>query len=128
MKISKLSEKITAGMITAGAFLATAGTVFAATTGGGGVGNVTSIPILGESQSFRELIADIVNVALALIGIVAVVYLIWGGVTYITAGGDAEKAGKGRVAITNAIIGIIIIVAALVIYNAVIHVSSGQLT
>ena len=47
--------------------------------------------------------------------IVAVIYLIYGGILYITAGGDAEKATKGRTAVINAVIGIIIIVLALVI-------------
>ena len=52
-----------------------------------------------------------------IIGALAVVYLVYGGVIYITAGSDAEKAGKGRVAIVNAIIGIVIIAAAFLIIN-----------
>lgn len=66
------------------------------------------------------VIDRIINVVLWVVGVLAVVYLIWGGITYVTAGGDAEKAGKGRTAITNAIIGIIIVSLALVIYKAVI--------
>jgi hypothetical protein len=76
------------------------------------------IPLLEGSPG--EVINRIVNAFLWVMGVVAIIYLIWGGMTYITAGGDAEKAGKGRVAITNAIIGIIIVALALVIYRAVI--------
>lgn len=69
--------------------------------------------------SLMGLLSNIVSVALILIGVIAVIYLIYGGVTYITAGGDADRAGKGRIAITNAIIGIIIVAASFIIYNTV---------
>jgi hypothetical protein len=84
-------------------------------------------PITPSRQNLPTIITTVVNFALAIVGIIAVVYLIWGGVTYITAGGDAEKAGKGRTTITNAIIGIVIIIAALAIYNGVLEgaVSGG---
>ena len=120
MKITRIGTKISTALISAGAFLATAQAVHAQF-------NTTQIePInMVSGGTLSGLIGNIVNIALGFIGIIAVVYLIWGGVTYITAGGDAEKAGKGRIAITNAIIGIIIVVAALVIYNAVIQVPSS---
>lgn len=76
-------------------------------------------PINISNSDPMTFISKIVTYALTFAGVIAVIYLIWGGISYITAGGDAEKAGKGRVAITNAIIGIIIIMASLVIYNAV---------
>lgn len=52
---------------------------------------------------------------LVVAGIIAVFYLIYGGILYITAGGDAEKATKGRTAVINAIIGIAVILLALAI-------------
>lgn len=81
-------------------------------------GDVNAVPIY--QSGLEDLIGKIVNTVLIIVGIVAVLYLIYGGVTYITAGGDAEKATKGRTTITNAIIGIIIIAASLAIYNYVI--------
>jgi hypothetical protein len=77
-------------------------------------------PITFYQGGISNILNTVVNVILWVAGILAVIYLIWGGLTYVTAGGDAEKAGKGRVAITNAIIGIVIIAAALAIYNAVL--------
>ena len=79
---------------------------------------VGRIPVLGDDLT--TLVSRVINIVLIIAGILAVVYLVWGGITYITAGGDAEKAGKGRTAITNAIIGIIIIMASFAIYTAVI--------
>jgi hypothetical protein len=89
-------------------------------------GSVGGVPII--QGGLRDSITNIVNFALAIVGIIAVIYLLWGGITYITAGGDAEKAGKGRIAITNAIIGIIIIMLSFVIYRAVVSgAGSGTL-
>ena len=70
----------------------------------------------GEAD-LSDLVGKIVNIVFAILGVLAVAYLIYGGVLYITAGGDAEKAAKGRTAITNAIIGIIIILLAVAIYS-----------
>lgn len=71
--------------------------------------------LLPESTSFSTLATRIVNWILVLAGMIAVIYLIYGGILYITAGGDAEKATKGRTAVINAVIGIAIILLALVI-------------
>lgn len=85
-----------------------------------GIQEVEGVPLIDGSIGIRALVGRVVNIVLWAAGVVAVLYLIWGGLTYITAGGESEKASKGRVAITNAIIGIVIIAAALVIYNSVI--------
>ena len=67
------------------------------------------------SGGFGDILNNIVNWVLILAGSIAVVYLIYGGILYITAGGDAEKATKGRTAVINAVIGVVIILLALVI-------------
>lgn len=43
---------------------------------------------------------------------IAVIILIIGGIKYMTSGGDPEKAKSGRQMIVNALIGIVIILAA----------------
>jgi len=89
-------------------------------TGGTG-GNVVSdaTPIAISNQPLGSIITTIINVTLGILGVLAVLYLVYGGVQYITAGGDAEKAAKGRTAITNAIIGVVIIAVSLALYNFV---------
>jgi len=77
--------------------------------------NVAPIQMAGDS--IYDIVDNLVKIVLIGAGIIAVLYLIYGGIMYITAGGDAEKATKGRTAITNAIIGIIIIAAAFAIYT-----------
>lgn len=81
----------------------------------------SNVPGLTISQlTLPQLVSAIVDIILIVVGLIAVMYLIYGGITYVTAGGDAEKAGKGRTTITNAIIGIIIIAASLAIYRYVV--------
>ncbi len=78
-----------------------------------------SINPFSPAKDLLDVIAAGINAFLLLAGSIAVIYLIYGGVLYITAGGDAEKATKGRTALINAIIGIIIILAAFAIANFV---------
>lgn len=75
-----------------------------------------------EGGSLIGTINTVVTWFLTLAGAIAVIYLIYGGILYITAGGDAEKATKGRTALINAIIGIIIIALAIVIVQWVVSI------
>ena len=60
---------------------------------------------------------NIVSWFLLALGVIAVLVLIYAGIQYITAAGDAEKAEKAKKTIMGAVIGIIIIVASYAIYN-----------
>ena len=80
---------------------------------------IEEIPISG--RTLPEMVNQIISIILIVVGVLAVVYLIYGGIQYVTAGGDAEKATKGRTTITNAIIGIILIVASWAIYSFIIR-------
>lgn len=61
-------------------------------------------------------IFQVVKVILASIGFgIAVIIIIIGGIQYMTAGGDTEKAGKARKMIVNGLIGFVIVLAAIFI-------------
>ena len=60
--------------------------------------------------TFSKIVGIVMGWVLAIVAIIAFVYLIISGVNYITAGGDAEKATKARAGILNAIIGIVVVV------------------
>jgi quinol-cytochrome oxidoreductase complex cytochrome b subunit len=66
-----------------------------------------------------QIVSALLRWFLTILGILAVIYFIYGGSLYLTAGSDPEKATKGRTVIINAIIGIIIIVASFVIVQLV---------
>ena len=67
-----------------------------------------------------------IYVFLWVIALVAVGMIIYGGFTYITSAGDAEKAVKGRKIIFGAAIGIILIMLSLVFYNTIMGALYGS--
>ena len=70
-----------------------------------------------------NILDRVVNFILGLAGAIAVIYLIWAGIQYIT--GGAKGAQTAKDAIVNAIIGIVVILLAYVIVNAVIDAVVG---
>ena len=62
-----------------------------------------------------SLVSTVLRLLLSIAFLVAVVFLIFSGYQYITAGGDAEKATVARTGIINAIIGLIVIIASYLI-------------
>lgn len=64
------------------------------------------------SQDVRTTVSNIINVALGLLGIIAVVIILIGGFTWMTAGGNDEKVGEAKNLIMAGVIGLIIIFAA----------------
>ena len=87
------------------------------------------IPILIPTDNGTNILTNaavtIINLLLLIAGILAVIYLIWSGMLYITAGGDTGKADKGRTGIVNAIIGLVIISAAYLLVRFVGGAISG---
>lgn len=87
----------------------------------------TALPGLSPATGVGTLptfVLRIANWILWFAGALVLIYLVYGGILYITAGGDAEKATKGRTAVINAVIGLIIILLAVVIIGWV----TGMLT
>ena len=73
------------------------------------------------TQDIRTTIASIINVALGLLGIVAVVIILAGGFTWMTAAGNEEKVDKAKKMIFAGIIGLAIILSAYAIAKFVIE-------
>jgi len=75
---------------------------------------------IGAQASLPQLVGRLINVALGFIGIVLLVLLLLAGFNWMTAGGDTEKVKKAQQQIKNAIIGLIVIVAAFAISSFVL--------
>ena len=69
----------------------------------------------------RVTIARIIRVAMGLLGIIAVVIILIGGFTWMTAGGNDEKVGEAKKWIFSGIIGLAIILSAYGIATFVIN-------
>jgi flagellar basal body-associated protein FliL len=68
------------------------------------------ITILGLPQNLVDTIKTVINAILYLVGFIAVIFLIIGGVQYMTAQGNPDSLEAAKKTILYAIIGIVIIV------------------
>ena len=69
----------------------------------------------------EDTIADLINVALGFLGVVAVVIILFGGFKWMVAGGNDEKVAEAKRLIIAGIIGLAIILSAYAIASFVIE-------
>ncbi|MFA7244256.1 MAG: pilin [Patescibacteria group bacterium] len=84
-------------------------------------------PTATTSGNWQDIVNNVINIVLMVAGALAVIYLIYSGILYITAAGNPDSAKKGQQGIINAVIGIVIIVAAFFIVRAAMGLA-GQAT
>jgi hypothetical protein len=68
----------------------------------------------------RVTIAKIIRIVLGLLGTVALLIVLYGGFTWMTAAGEADKVDKAKKILTSGVIGLVIIVSAFAIVSFVI--------
>ncbi|NCO12481.1 MAG: hypothetical protein COZ34_03280 [Candidatus Pacebacteria bacterium CG_4_10_14_3_um_filter_34_15] len=69
----------------------------------------------GEA-GFGKLLSKVLNIVLVIGALIVFMYLIWGGVEWITAGGDATKTEAARNKITQSMIGLIVLAATVALF------------
>ena len=74
----------------------------------------------GGSDDLPNVIVSILNVIIGVAGFISVIWIIIGGVNYMTSSGDPNKTKKARDTILYACIGLIICVLSFAIVNFVI--------
>lgn len=84
---------------------------------GGGTGVDNSA--LGGALSLTQIVTNILNLLLSIVGILAIIGLVIGGSFYLTAYGDDKRIETGKKIITSSIIGIVIVMVALVIVKQI---------
>lgn len=65
-----------------------------------------------EITDLGLLISNAIGVALIIAGILVFVFLVWGGIQWISSGGDKGKTEEARARITAALIGLAVVAAA----------------
>jgi hypothetical protein len=71
---------------------------------------------------------NIVDLFSVIVGIVAIIMIIYGGFRYITSGGDSGRVGNAKNTLIYAVIGLIIVALAQVIVHFVLNQSSQLAT
>lgn len=99
--------------------------VFDGSTGGtnactSGATSSSSICAASKTDEVGPIINKVVNALLYVLGAVAVVMIIIGGVMYTTSGGDAGGVKKAKDTILYAVIGLVVAIFAYAIINFVV--------
>lgn len=76
-------------------------------------------PTSSKFSSVADIITALVPNIFAIAGLLAFVFLSWGGVRYALARGDAKAADSARQTITNSIIGLVIVLVVFAIFEII---------
>jgi len=79
---------------------------------------------LGQAD-LKTIISRVVQIALGFLGLVTVIIILYGGFIWMTSQGDAAKVEKAKKILTNAIIGLIIILSAYMIVAFIFRNAGG---
>lgn len=82
-------------------------------------------PDIVPGGSLRGLVLTIINYFLGFLGLLAVIMIIYGGVTYVTSAGNDEAVGNAKKIIMYALIGIIVILLSFVVVNTILSAGEG---
>jgi hypothetical protein len=72
-----------------------------------------------RGKTVQEITKLVIDWALYLAAIIAVIFIIYGGFLYITSAGNATQAGNGRQTLVNALIGLTLVVLSYIIVQIV---------
>ena len=79
-----------------------------------------------DTRSAGDIAKDVVNIMFFIIGVMAVIMIIWGGIRYVLSAGNSAALTSAKNTIIYSIIGLIIAILAYAIVNFVINTVSGS--
>jgi len=83
------------------------------------------VPAGTARGDLSSVILNIINYVLAIVGVIALAYLIYGGFRYITSGGNEDSVTAAKDIIINAVIGIVVIGVSAALVNFVVRAVGG---
>ncbi len=79
----------------------------------------------GGESSFRGLVLRVINYFLGFLGLISVIMVIYGGVTYVTSAGNDDAVGNAKKIIMYALIGLVVVLLSFVVVSAVLGAGTG---
>lgn len=79
----------------------------------------TIAPPKGAPTDLGTFIAGGIKLFIIVAGIFLLIYLLWGAFDWITSGGEKEKISKAQSKMTNAVVGMILVIVALTLFNLI---------
>lgn len=90
-------------------------------TGGSVTGTASGSQICGaKGDSFTNIMKNIINTILFVLGIVAVIMIIIGGIRYVTSNGDSNQIKSAKDTILYSVIGLVVAIMAYAIVGFVL--------
>lgn len=83
------------------------------------------------ADSLARLISGGINIFLIVAGVIGLVYMLWGALSWVTSSGDKERLQKAQGRIRSAVVGIFLTIVVLVIFNtifAIVFKDAGIIT
>jgi cbb3-type cytochrome oxidase subunit 3 len=74
------------------------------------------------SATFETIISKVITMVLELMGVIFLILAIYGGFKWMTAAGNEESVEKAKKTITNAILGLVIVLAAYAIVKFIVEI------
>jgi len=100
---------------------------FASSSGLAHTSQQAGYDISDQTQTPEAYISRIITIILSVLGVVFLGFIIYGGITWMIAQGNEEKVSKAKELITEAIIGLIIVITAYAITYFILKLTSGSL-
>jgi len=76
----------------------------------------------GYVLGIENIVSVIIGTFTVVAGVALLIYFAYGSITYVTAGGDEKRAGEARKVLTNAVIGLVIMVATMTIVSVILNI------
>ena len=111
---------LTALFIILGSFILLPTNVFAVTDDYGLKDTAAGAGIPTDSVEPTKVASAIINTVLGIVGVLAVVMIIYGGFLWLTSGGNEEKLSQAKTLLQNVVIGLFIILASYAIANFIV--------
>lgn len=86
-----------------------------------GANNSVGKTLGADQKQLPEIVANLINVLISVLGIIFIVLVVYAGFLYLTASGDDKKVAKAKTLLTQAVIGLVIILSAYGISTFVIN-------
>lgn len=64
---------------------------------------------LGKGVTMTTIVARVIKVVLGLVGVLALIMMIYGGITWMTSGGNVEQVKKGKNTLVWAVLGLAVV-------------------
>lgn len=79
-----------------------------------------------QASNFGEKIVFLINFAFVIAIIIALFYLVWGGIKWVTSGGDKSNVETARNHIIAAVVGLIFVFLSYLILNLLLYFFTGK--